>query len=116
MQTDLPNIAVKSQRTADPSRTLMLSFRFRSGACTALDYSHLYRVDYDGKAEIRLHFTQDVVTLRGQNLQVLYPLLLMHEPRELQAEDLLHFTDATAEYRIIEITIEQPCPISASIV
>lgn len=111
MSLNLKNLSVDKPPEAKPGtprpqRCVMLSICFKSGACTAFDYSHLYRIDFDGNAEIRLHFTQDVVTLGGNGFSFLLPLLLTHSVAELTEQDLLHIASAGAQFQVLEARVE----------
>jgi hypothetical protein len=86
----------------------MLSLVQRSGVCSAFSLSHLYRISFDGHAEIRLHFSDDIVHIQGQRLQPLYRRLIDQSADEIVEFDPLHASATNATFAVTSIQIS-PC-------
>jgi hypothetical protein len=83
----------------------MLVLQFRDGRSTAISYSYLYRIDFNGVDLITLFFVDDVVTLRGRDLTVLIDRLHRHSETCLTEVDPLH-ASPTAAGRIMSIEMK----------
>lgn len=64
----------------DGSRVAMLGLRLKTGACLALGYAWLSRVEYDPAGSVSLTFPGvAVVELTGRNLRPVYEAVAAHQ-------------------------------------
>jgi hypothetical protein len=74
----------------------MLVLQFRDGRSTAISYSYLRRVDFNGVDLITLFFVDDVVTIRRRDLTAVIDRLHRHSETSLTEVDPLHAAPTVA--------------------
>jgi hypothetical protein len=68
----------------------MLVLQFRDGRSTAISYSYLHRIDFNGVDLITLFFVDNVVAIRGRDLNAVLARLHRHSETSLTETDPLH--------------------------
>ncbi|MEZ6103371.1 MAG: hypothetical protein R3E01_30885 [Pirellulaceae bacterium] len=100
-----PNSTKTESQAKSRMPTTMLSLVKKSGARTAFDYSHLYRIDFDGDVELRLQFSSDIVVIHGEHLIDCYHELANHVVTVICEHDPLHDQESRG-FQVRTITIE----------
>jgi hypothetical protein len=82
----LKKYPVQAESDSD-SICLMLDFRKKAEGWTALPYSWLQKVEFDGSSLLVLQFSGKTVTVQGRGLGKLYERIVRHTVRRIEEDD-----------------------------